>query len=349
MSFEACKSLGNMHELFDQAASLKLLGSDRTLAQVAALIKQKVGLAPSVPTLSRLQNGVAVLSIPGLRETEYSKTFYTPSHIAERGQCAELDLRTAQYAKRDMLEAITRAKHVLKELRKDLAFCQRLLDRAGILCDAAVEAEHRLDQAAVDSLAQQISLHQSKLHNDTECTRLLKQGLNFGLSAMHHLQEPLTLGTGERADLIVGARVTINTLFPNYALDLICHDQELSRSRDFAERRGTRAMFMAAFDCAIAMNDPRLAHYFAEMAILKRHNAYVYNPLTDVSSERPASHPVETSARLLYLAKKLDQHEGTPVKDWYPRWVEGKIEQLGEAEAVIERAEELGNATKKGE
>jgi hypothetical protein len=142
--------------------------------------------------------------------------------------------------------------------------------------------------------------------------------------------------------LILAARTAINTLFPNYALDLMDGDAQLSRARDFALQYGCWSMFKAAFDCAAATRDPRLAHYFAEWAILLPHGQYVYSGANDITIERPSPHPVLTSARLLYMSKRLDEHEETPIKVWQPRWLEGRIPQLDETQAVLEQAERDG-------
>jgi hypothetical protein len=42
------------------------------------------------------------------------------------------------------------------------------------------------------------------------------------------------------------------------------------------------------------------------------------------------------------MSKKLDGQEPTPVKAWRPRWLEGRIPQLDEAQALVEQWEAAG-------
>ena len=338
MAFEGCKSQDKLHELMDQAASLELMEAT-TLEVAADAVESKFGVRPGIATLSRLQNGVSVLPIYGLRETEIARTFYTPSHIAQDAQLAELRLRVAKFRGKDMEPEIVKAGDTLADLNERLKDRQALLERARIR-DAAREAERRLDQASVASLSQQIKLYLAGLAKATNFRRrLMVEASSLGLSALTVLKDVFTFGAGERADLIILARTAINTLFPNYALDLMDADVQLSRSRNFAELYGTHAMFIAAFDCAAATRDPRLAHYFAELAVLRPHGPVAFRA-TNVKAERPDPHPVVTSARLLYMSKRLDDHEATPIKLWKPRWLEGRISQLDEAQALIELAEQ---------
>jgi hypothetical protein len=232
-----------------------------------------------------------------------------------------------------MLPAIVRNENTLKDLRDRLKKNQA----THVLRNSILEDEHRLDQAAVESFSQQLKLHRAALtRNDDDRLRLMVQARDWGQRVL-----TLTNGASGRAARILRARAAINTLFANYTIDQIEDDGELSSSRDFASRYGTWSMFMAAFDCAAATRDPRLAHYFAEMAILLPHRPYVFSRATNVTIQRPAPHCVETSARLLYMSKKLDDQEATKERDWHPRWLEGRIRQLDETHALLRQAERV--------
>lgn len=330
MAFENCRSHGKLNNLFDQRASLGLLGM--TPEDAAEEIKSRTGRGPSADTLRRLMNGTSVLPIYGLRETEIAWTFFTSSHIAEDAQLAELMLRVAKFADKEMLPFIISAENTFKDLR------DRLTNLAPVR-DPVSAAEHRLDQIAVESLSQQIKLYRAALaKNDKDREGLMVQARDAGLRALALDAHEVA----EQAHRILLARAAINTLYPNYALDKMHGDDKLSRARQFANHYGTWSMFVAAIDCAIATRDPRLAHYFAELAILLQHRPYVFSRATNIRIERPATHAVETSARLLYMSKKLDGHEATPVNAWQPRWLEGRIPELDESQALVEQWEALG-------
>jgi hypothetical protein len=61
--------------------------------------------------------------------------------------------------------------------------------------------------------------------------------------------------------------------------------------------------------------------------------------LSDVRVERVAAHPVDTAARLLFMSKKLDGHEKTPIRAWWPDWLDERIPELEDAILLIEEAE----------
>jgi hypothetical protein len=347
--YAAATSTNVLNELFDQQASLRLqletmgLKSLKDLMAklnvVADEVKEKFGRRPGPTTLWRLLTGQAVRPIYGLRETEIAWTFFTSSHIAEDAQRAELDLRVTKFSDGNMHEALARAAHTAKQLR------DRLARQSSHRRDLDDESESNLDQAAVASLYQQISLHRAALpeaaKNEEMANRLMAEAEKYGLQVLHFLRGPLVAGAGERADLIVGARGAVNTLFAVFTLDRLsgCSMEELTRTGSFVRRHGTPSLFRAAFACAAATRDPRLAHYFAEFAILLPHQRLIYSEGIDLKAGAPSSNPLITSARLLSMSKKLDGEEETPINDWHPRWREGRIPQIDEAQELVAQAE----------
>ena len=365
MSYYANATSTNvLNELFDQQASLRLQletmglkGLKDVIAKlnviadevkeknviaklnvIADEVKEKFGRRPGPTTLWRLLTGQAVRPIYGLRETEIAWTFFTSSHIAEDAQRAELDLRMTKFSDGNMHEALARAAHTAKQLK------DRLARQSSHRRDLDDEFELNLDEAAVASLYQQISLHRAALpeiaKNEEAAKRLIVEAEKYGLQVLHFLRGPLVTGTGERADLIIGARGAVNTLFAVFTLDRLSGGgAELTRAGSFVRRHGTPSLFRAAFACAAATRDPRLAHYFAEFAILLPHQRVIYSEGIDLKAGAPSSNPLITSARLLSMSKKLDGEEETPINDWHPRWLEGRIPQIDEAQELVAQAE----------
>jgi hypothetical protein len=346
MSYYSDASSTNvLNELFDLQSSLgiqldnmSIEDDDAVLKDVADEVEKKFGRRPSLSTLSRLQTGQVVRPIYGLRETEIAWTFFTSSHITEDAQRAELDLRVTKFSDGNMQEALARAAHTAKQLR------DRLARQSSHKRDLDDESESNLDQAAVASLYQQISLHRAALpevaKNEEMANRLMAEAEKYGFQVLQFLRGPLVAGAGERADLIIGARGAVNTLFAVFTLDRLSGcGVELTRTGSFVRRHGTPSLFRAAFACAAATRDPRLAHYFAEFAILLPHQRLIYSEGIDLKTGAPSSDPLITSARLLSMSKKLDGEEETPINDWHPRWLEGRISQIDEAQELVAQAE----------
>jgi hypothetical protein len=198
------------------------------------------------------------------------------------------------------------------------------------------KGERQLDCQAVDSLEMQIDLYRAGLvETHPQYARFMKKAREIGLRVLNQQRSGL-----EPADLVLRPRVAVNILYANFSLDNATEDDlELPRTRDFTRRWGTPGTFAAAFKCGRATRDPRVPHYFAEMAVLQPHSSFDYGRKPIIAVEAPGAHPVQTSARLLYFSKKLDGHEDTPIDSWHPKWLEGRIPQLDEAKEMIKRAE----------
>lgn len=346
MYYADASSKNILNELFDLQASLQLqlnqraflrlkLSQSELLDDIADEVAEKVGRRPSQTTLWRLQNGIAVRpnSIYGLRETEIAWTFFTSTHIAEDAQRAELDLRITKFSGGKMEEAIARTSDAVKRLKDRLArrTCHERED----------EDVRLLDQAAVASLLQQINLYRAALpdvkDNKEMRKHLLLEAQRHGLQVLWLLRAQLRGASGDQGYLIIGARAAINTLFAVFTLD--GHEAGGPLTEWFVRRYGTPWLFRAAFECATATRDPRLAHYFAELAILLPHRRCMYDRGINLKVEAPASDPLITSARFLLMSRKLDGEETTAINDWHPRWLEGRIDQIDEAQELIAQAE----------
>jgi hypothetical protein len=327
-------SPGSINEQLDQKASLGLLRATMTLEDVADEVKSSFGHRPAVATLSRLENGKRVRPVFGLRETEIRWTFHSASGIARDAQLAELDLRIVKWKGEGLEAALVRAERMVGELAgrmKSLRPARDTLERA----------EGRLDGAALDSLRQQIRLYREGLL-DKEKTgdraRLMREALQF--AGRVRLVADELFADAEPSGQIVCSRVGVNGFFSNYVLDVIDGETErLPRSREFARRWGTTQMLTAAFRCAGVTHDPRLAHHFAELAVLLPPASKAPAGTLDLNAERPSVDPVVTAARLLVMSKRLDRQERTPMKAWKPRWLEARIPQLEEALLMAEQAE----------
>jgi len=339
MSLRESMSQAESNEQLDQEASLGVMRNNgMTLEDVADEVKSSCGQRPAVATLSRLENGKRVRPVFGLRETEVGWTFYTRSGIARDEQLVELDLRVTKWSGKDIQAALVRAENTVRDLARRLKFLQLVPVR-----DSLDEAERRLDRAALDSLRQQIRLYREGLldrERSGDRKRLMGEALQFAtrvLAVRNRL-----IGDGEISGQIVSSRVAVNGFFSNYVLDVLDGEGErLPRSREFARRHGSASMFLAAFRCAAVTRDPRLAHHFAEFAVLLPHDPQNCGGAVQLKAERPSIDPVVTAARFLVMSKRLDRQEQTPIRLWKPRWLEARIPHLEEALLLVEEAEQL--------
>jgi hypothetical protein len=329
-------SPGEINDQLDQEASLRLLRAAMTLEDVAEEVKSASGQRPAIATLSRLENGKRVRPVFGLRETEIGWTFYTTSGIARDAQLTELDLRVIKWNGGDIESAIIRAENTVINLARRLELLQR-----SPVHDSIEEGERRFDRAALDSLRQQIRLYRWGLlggDKTDERKRLMTDALQFAKRVLAADK----LLSGEMSGQIISSRAAVNGFFSTYVLDVVERSgEDLPQSHEWARRYGTAPMFLAAFRCAAATRDPRLAHHFAELAVLLPHDAQKRHDATQLKAEHPSVDPVVTSACLLVMSKRLDRQEQTPIRAWKPRWREAQIPHLEEALRLVEQAERL--------
>jgi hypothetical protein len=192
-------------------------------------------------------------------------------------------------------------------------------------------------------LRQQIRLYREGLLDRemrSDRKRLMADALQFARRVL--VVSDKLIADGDMSGQIISSRAAVNGFFSNYVLDVLEGDGErLPRSQEFARQYGTAPMFLAAFRCAAATRDPRVAHHFAEVAILLPHDTQKRRGVVQLNAEHPSIDPVVTSARLLVMSKRLDRQEQTPVRMWKPRWLEARIPQLEEALLLVEDAERL--------
>jgi len=324
------------------ALSILTYVHEKTPEEVVDDVEAETGTKPSLTTLWRMLKGVRTRPVFGLEEIEVRETFYTSSGIAVLALLEELSLRTTDRNTgsdpRALRPKLIRALKVLRELKRRLR-----RDRSVPVKDEADRSERRVDEAAIASLGQQICLYRVRFaDSDHKKRRWARASLSCCNRGLNSIGEAGVLGSSaEPGDRILAARITVNGLFGSFVLDRLNRDcAELTGTRAFARRYGQFSMLSAAFFCGRATHDPRLPHYFAELAALLPHPAMAVSLNADVTIERPALHPVETAARLLFISKKLDGHQETPIRDWWPDWLSERLPQLESAIQLIEQAEQ---------
>lgn len=312
------------------------------LKSVVAEVRSVIGASASEPTLSRLQNGQYVRPIYGLRETAIRCMF--EKRIPRKGQMEELRLRQLHFLGKDLTLALVEAQETLSELHEQLASKNVQQDYT--------EEEYKIARATVFSLAQHMALYRLDLAASDDARRAYaNEASKNGAAAFAELEEEIVrrVEGASVAIPILATRALVNNFYASYIIDACSGDVEaLPRAREFAERYGKPAVFTAALRSADLTRDPRLAHNFAELAILMR----ARGPLTSVDAanlavRHPHADPRVTSARLLVLAKELDLAADTRIRQWQPTWLDTPLPMLEEARAVVERWE-LGRAQSAG-
>lgn len=312
------------------------------LKEVVAEVRSVTGVLASEPTLSRLQNGQYVRPIYGLRETAIRCMF--ERRIPRRAQMEELKLRQLHFLGKDLQLALVEAQEAVQELHEQLASAKAQQNYT--------EEEYKIARAAVFSLAQHVAIYRLDLAANADIRRpYADEAFQHGEAAVAELEEEI----GRRAESeslaipMLATRALVNNFYASYAIDACCGDvNTLPRARAFAERHGKPTVFTAVFRSAELTQDPRLAHNFAELAILLRARGPIATVETaNLASCHPHADPRVTAARLLVLAKELDLAADRPIRQWRPTWLDTPLPMLEEARAVVERWE-LGLAQRTG-
>jgi hypothetical protein len=260
---------------------------------IAAEIRSTAGRAASISTLSRLENGDYVRPLYGLRETAIRKVF--GKRVPQQAQLAELKLRKLQFRGMEMTYPLLEARETLTVLREQVESMSVRRDYS--------DEEYKIARAAVDSLAQRIALYRlgsAERYKDRRSAATA--GLHYGALVIDELQDELLRSRkgASPAGLVIGSRAIVNNFFASYVMDVLAGQvNQLPRSRAFAEQHGKTSVFNAAFRCAELSNDPRLAHYFAEIAVLGRSRGPSWAvAAADLSVRHATNDPLVTSARL---------------------------------------------------
>lgn len=329
------------NRLLDSVSALAVLRHPETFAMTQEEVRDEAALANgerlfSTAKLSRFESDPeGAVTPPGLEKTAIARLYYTSSRIAVACQELELSLRLADFEGKPLEHFMRAAEEFLRDARKWLA-----IYKAQVI-DTATLAEWNLDCASLDSLSQQMRLYRARFAEPSQKARLYAESLNLGREVLARLQEAISAcPNAEAADVTLAGRSLLNSFFAAYMLDqLNGHQSTLPLSRDFARRAATRQMLLTGFKAAIWTNDPRIALYLGELASLATTSAAVRG-IVNVRTAQPSNDMIQTAARLVFLAKKLDRSEMTPVRAWRPRWLTGKwLSQLDTAVELVEQDE----------
>ena len=292
----------------------------------------------SVAKISRFETDPhSTRAVIGLQETAIARLFYTPARVARHCQEWELKLRKADFDDKPLKSLLRGAEEFARDTRGWIAA------RDKVPFDGyADHGERNLDRAALDSLCQQINLYRARSGDVGQKKRFYAQSLHCGANVLVHLRDAVAeFPNAERGDLILANRSSLNSFFGEFRLDELNDEQTtLPRTRQFARTVATRQILLTGFKVAVWTNDPRIALYLGEAACLAHPGDATTKRSAKVRIELPASTPIETAARLVYLSKKLDRHEATPVREWSPNWLSGGwVAELEPAIALIEEDE----------
>ncbi|EAQ36284.1 hypothetical protein NB311A_20141 [Nitrobacter sp. Nb-311A] len=277
---------------------------------------------------------------PGLEKTAIARLYYTSSRIGVACQELELSLRIADFEKRPLEHLIRAAEEFLRDARKWII---NLYETKAV--DAATLAEWNLDCASLDSLAQQMRLYRARFAEEAQKARLYSESLKFGREVQRRLHDAIVAcPNAEAADVILAGRSLLNAFFATFMLDGLNGNQlTLPLSHDFARNSANPHILLTGFKAASWTNDPRIALYLGELTSLVDTGGKPRGAL-DVRIARPSHNMMLTAARLVFLAKKIDRNELTPVRNWRPKWLTGELlSQLEPALELVESDEKTRN------
>jgi hypothetical protein len=334
------------NKLLDSVSALAVLRHPETFAMTQREVHDEAALVNgerlfSIAKLSRFESDPEGTPTPlGLEKTAIARLYYTSSHIGVACQQLELSLRVADFAKKPLEHPIRAAEEFLRDARKWIVSLYQTK-----ALDGATLAEWNLDCASLDSLAQQMRLYRARFAEEEQKARLYAESLQFGREVRKRLHNAiLSCPNAEAADLILAGRSSLNAFFATFMLDCLSGNHtRLPLSYDFARSAANRQMLLTGFKAAIWTSDPRIVLYLGELASLASLGGRPRGAI-NVRMAQPSHDMLVTAARLVFLAKKLDRNELTPVRTWRPKWLTGEwLSQLEPAVKLVELDESVRN------